>query len=67
MNQQPRFSTPVVFLVASVLGVLIAAADVAAPFGDDSAKSTIVLWLVASGVAGMLNPPAPIPSLVLLS
>jgi hypothetical protein len=42
--------------VAIVLGLLTAWADVAAPFGDDSEKLTLLLWLLSCGVLGLLQP-----------
>ena len=46
-------------MVAMMLGVLIALIDRAAPFGDDSAKFTIVLWLLFSGLLGFALPRHP--------
>jgi hypothetical protein len=46
-------------LVASGLGILIALVDRAEPFGDDSSKSTILLWLVCSGMLGFALPRSP--------
>jgi hypothetical protein len=48
-----------VWLVAPLIGLLIAAQDYAAPFGDDSAKVTILLWLGFSGLLGFLDPTRP--------
>jgi hypothetical protein len=45
--------------VASGLGIMVALVDRAAPFGDDSEKSTIVLWLVCCGVFGFAAPGRP--------
>jgi hypothetical protein len=45
--------------VASGLGILIALVDRAEPFGDDSSKSTILLWLACSGVLGFALPRSP--------
>ena len=47
------------WLIASALGILTAAQDWAAPFGDDSSKSTIVLWLAFSGLLGFADPRRP--------
>jgi hypothetical protein len=44
---------------AIVLGVLVAWFDVVAPFGDDTEKGTLLLWLTASGVLGLLAPGRP--------
>ncbi len=45
--------------VASGLGILIALVDRAEPFGDDSSKSTILLWLLCSGLLGFTLPRSP--------
>jgi hypothetical protein len=45
--------------VASALGILIALLDRAEPFGDDSSKSTILLWLACSGLLGFALPRRP--------
>jgi hypothetical protein len=45
--------------VASGLGILIALVDRAEPFGDDSSKSTILLWLACGGVLGFALPRSP--------
>jgi hypothetical protein len=45
--------------VASGLGILIALVDRAEPFGDDSSKSTILLWLACSGLLGFALPRSP--------
>jgi hypothetical protein len=39
--------------------LLAAAAERAAPFEDDSAKSTILLWLLFSGLLGFARPKRP--------
>jgi hypothetical protein len=54
-----RLSTHAVFVVAAILGLLIAAADVAAPFGDDTAPFIVFLWLLTSGVLGFARPRRP--------
>ena len=46
-------------VIAPVFGILTAAQDWAAPFGDDSSKSTIVLWLAFSGLLGFADPRRP--------
>ena len=46
-------------VVASGLGILIAVVDRAEPFGDDSSKSTILLWLACSGLLGVALPRSP--------
>jgi hypothetical protein len=56
MNPGVRLPTWGVFAVASVAGLLISASDFASPFGDDSARLTIVLWLAASAVLGFARP-----------
>lgn len=42
--------------LAVLFGLLVAAFDLAAPFGDDTAKVTIVLLAASSGVLGILQP-----------
>ena len=59
MKHPARLSTAAVCVVASVLGLLIAAADVLSPFGDDSAKLSILLWLLASAALGFARPGRP--------
>ncbi len=44
---------------AVLLGLLVAAFDLAAPFGDDTANVTIVLLAASSGVVGFLQPRRP--------
>jgi hypothetical protein len=44
------------YAAASAFGVLIAVVDVAAPFGDDSAKATLLLLVIFSGLLGFLLP-----------
>jgi hydrogenase/urease accessory protein HupE len=45
--------------VAMTLGLLVAWFDVHIPFGDDTEKVTVLLWLVSSGVLGLLQPRQP--------
>jgi hypothetical protein len=45
--------------LAVALGLLAAAFDVAEPFGDDTAKGTILLWLASCGLLGFLLPRHP--------
>jgi hypothetical protein len=47
------------YALAVVLGLLVAWFDVVAPFGDDTEKGTILLWLVCSAVLGLLQPRQP--------
>jgi hypothetical protein len=42
--------------LALILGVAVAVFDVAAPFGDDTEKGTVFLWLIASAVLGFCGP-----------
>jgi hypothetical protein len=42
-----------------VLGYLAAGFDVAAPLGDDTAKGTLLLWLLSCGVLGFVWPRGP--------
>ena len=46
-------------LIASGLGLLIAGLDIVAPFGDDSSKLTMLLWLLACGSLGFAMPSRP--------
>jgi hypothetical protein len=59
MNVSARVLGPFALLVAAVLGLVIAAIDLAAPFGDDSGQFTVFLWLVASGLLGFAMPAQP--------
>jgi hydrogenase/urease accessory protein HupE len=59
MNREGRLATPVVFVIASILGLLIAATDVAAPFGDDTAQFIVFLFLATGGVLGFARPRCP--------
>jgi len=45
--------------IAAGLGLVIAAIDMAAPFGDDSSQFTVFLWLVSSGLLGFAMPQRP--------
>jgi hypothetical protein len=45
--------------LASGLGIAIALIDRAAPFGDDSAQFTVLLWLVSGGLLGFVMPRRP--------
>jgi len=55
-NLQRGLNVWVALPLAVVLGLLVAAFDLAAPFGDDTAKVTIVLLAASSGGMGMLQP-----------
>src|SRR5438552_15492837 len=44
---------------ACVAGFGIAWFDVAGPFGDDTEKGTILLWLLSSGIFGLVWPVRP--------
>jgi hypothetical protein len=59
MNQGAWPSRAIAITAASVLGILIAVQDRAAPFGDDSAQFTVLLWLVSSGLLGFIVPRRP--------
>jgi hypothetical protein len=59
MRRDSRLGDEVAAVVAVGLGLLVAAIDRAEPFGDDSAKSTIVLWLAAGAVLGFARPRRP--------
>jgi hypothetical protein len=41
------------------VGLLIAWFDLAAPFGDDTEKGTLLLWLVTCGMLGLFSPARP--------
>ena len=49
----------VVFPLAVFLGLLVAAFDIVAPFGDDTEKGTIVLLAASGGLLGFLQPRRP--------
>jgi hypothetical protein len=59
MKRQRWFGRAIAIAVASGLGIMVALVDRAAPFGDDSSKSTIVLWLACSGLLGFAMPVRP--------
>jgi hypothetical protein len=59
MMKATKLAEAVVVAVASGLGILIAVIDLVAPFGDDSSKLTILLWLLASGSLGFAIPRRP--------
>jgi len=59
MKRQRRFGQAIAIAVASRLGILVALIDRATPFGDDSSKSTILLWLACSGLLGFAAPGRP--------
>ena len=59
MKRQTRFGQAIGVAVASGLGIMVALVDRASPFGDDSSKSTIVLWLACSGLLGFASPDRP--------
>jgi hypothetical protein len=47
------------YAMAVAHGLLVAAFDVAAPFGDDTEKCTVLLWLLSCGSLGLLRPRRP--------
>ena len=59
MTLDARRSEAAAFVIPSALGLLIAAIDRAAPFGDDSAQFTLLLWLLACGLLGFARPERP--------
>jgi hypothetical protein len=59
MKHDSRASQALAIVIASISGLVIAALDRAAPFGDDSAKLTLLLWLLASGLLGFARPRRP--------
>ncbi len=46
----------VVFPLAVFFGLLVAAFDIVAPFGDDTEKATILLLAASGGLLGFLQP-----------
>jgi len=59
MEGNARVLRPVAQAIAAGLGLVIAAIDVAAPFGDDSSQFTVFLWVVSSGLFGFAMPQRP--------
>jgi hypothetical protein len=56
---QPGLNSWLAFPLAVFLGLLIAAFDVVAPFGDDTEKATIILLAASGGLLGFLQPRRP--------
>jgi hypothetical protein len=59
MKSGARVLGLVAMAIAVGLGLVIAAIDLAAPFGDDSSQFTVFLWLVSSGLLGFGMPQRP--------
>ena len=59
MKGRRWFGQAIAIAIASGLGIMVALVDRATPFGDDSSKSTIVLWLACSGLLGLAMPVRP--------
>jgi hypothetical protein len=59
MKTTKGFAQTIAVAVASGLGILIGLVDRAEPFGDDSALSTIALWLACSALLGFSMPRRP--------
>ena len=59
MKHDNQSSQGVAMVIASGLGLLIAALDRASLFGDDSAQFTLFLWLLSSGLLGFVRPLRP--------
>jgi hypothetical protein len=59
MKQDTWVAWTIAIALASGLGIAIALIDRAAPFGDDSAQFTVLLWLAASGLLGFVLPRRP--------
>jgi hypothetical protein len=55
----PGLNSWLAFPLAVFLGLLIAAFDVVAPFGDDTEKATIILLAASGGLLGFLQPRRP--------
>jgi hypothetical protein len=51
--------TAAAYALAIALGLVVAGFDVAAPFGDDTAQGTVLLWLLSCGTLGVLLPCRP--------
>ena len=49
----------IIYPFAIALGLAVARFDVAAPFGDDTAKGTLLLWAACCGALGFLQPRRP--------
>ena len=47
------------YIFAVLLGLLIAYQDVVSPFGDDNAKVTLLLLILASALLGVVQPRRP--------
>lgn len=60
MNEPQRLGSQMLFpALAIVFGLLVAAFDVAVPFGDDTEKGTVFLWVICCGLLGFLRPTRP--------
>jgi hypothetical protein len=59
MARESRRGDVLAAVVAAGLGVLIALLDQGAPFGDDSAKLTIVLLFASGMILGLARPRRP--------
>jgi hypothetical protein len=58
-GRDPPWLAVAAYPLAVGLGLLAAWFDVAAPFGDDTEKGTLLLWLVSCGALGLLQPRRP--------
>jgi hypothetical protein len=56
MSDGARTHEGIAYATATIFGGLIAAADWAAPFGDDSSQFTVFLLLVSSAAMGFARP-----------
>jgi hypothetical protein len=56
LTQRQAWITPAFYILAVVLGLLIAYQDVVSPFGDDNAKVTLLLLIVSSALLGFMQP-----------
>jgi len=59
MSHAFRLPVPLASVVALGLGLTIAVLDLVAPFGDDSAQFTVLLWLVCCAGLGFAVPRRP--------
>jgi hypothetical protein len=59
MKTSAQLLEPATLVTAAVLGLAIAAEDMATPFGDDTGQFTVFLWLLTSGLLGFAMPVRP--------
>ncbi len=59
MIDRDRLGRRSLYGLAVVLGLVAAGADVACPFGDDTAQFIVLLWIVFAGLLGFVQPTRP--------